>query len=1013
MSVASVTPAFAKRCSTDAAAARATSEASTRSSDGGPPRAMSRNRRTICWMRSACFKMVCARRAPRARRRRRASRSCSARPDDDAQRRGHLVGDPHRERPHGRDALRLRERLLSDALRLRDRQLARQRELSPCFRSAIPPNSEHQARRDEDAEQQPPSARFSRSRSRAALATAATPQRPSPPASTCARPAMAVRAGRPTCAASGRLSRTAVSPRSSAACSGGERRRPSIARSDVSSGAASSTVNSPARPAPGSRSRRSPTRTPRSTWRPSARGTVSRSRDPSWTDATGAPERERSPGHSAPRPRPVPRSPMSSASRSRVVRRARSVAARLDARTVCSVSRSRSAASASRCSSHQASPVTTAMATEHRRDEGPLLRRAGLAGRRRVDTRRMHRQRARQRKAHATQATSGASRSPGEGAATARTAAPRGEGIIPGRPGKSPMRERARGPNDSARGRRARAWHESCSCAIRAIHGAPAASFCFVSPARRARCSLSATAPTRADRRRQPEAPPPLDAPAADAVDDHGRGARLRARAPAGHPRGARPRGGAHGGGEDPERAVAADRRRHGQIFAMTANNTTATYVQPRVHGPAAHRRDPGDGDRELLSVRVDARRRRALAGGLRLRAHRRRSARPPTRWSTSRSTGRTPMRLDIDFGVEEAFFSVFAAKAVVKASDDAYERSRVHRDLARRGVDSGLRSPIELTRAEADSSRFDVGRVRARGGSPSPRACSSAAIGAPDAAIDVAGEAPRPADMPALPEALALAQQRDPRLAETTRASSRPPKSTRAPWAPSSVPTCLLTATSRAGRGAPAVLGAGAERRRMGAERPELGRGAGAVVAALRRDHRARRNAARSTEQVRRDEIDVAARAGGGPVRKTYVQVQVANTRARRARERGHRGARELRPGRRAVPRRHRQRRRAGRRRGPPHRRRDPARARAVRARARARRPSGAPSRRDSDPDRDDRPSTPARDGAALGRPSAARRSLPVSSLGGRRLLASAACSCGGPSRRSTRSRWPRRPSP
>ena len=41
----------------------------------------------------------------------------------------------------------------------------------------------------------------------------------------------------------------------------------------------------------------------------------------------------------------------------------------------------------------------------------------------------------------------------------------------------------------------------------------------------------------------------------------------------------------------------------------------------------------------------------------------------------------------------------------------------RAHRDLAKAGVDSGLRPPIELTRAEADLKRFDVGRIRARGG--------------------------------------------------------------------------------------------------------------------------------------------------------------------------------------------------------------------------------------------------------------------------------------------------------
>ena len=39
-----------------------------------------------------------------------------------------------------------------------------------------------------------------------------------------------------------------------------------------------------------------------------------------------------------------------------------------------------------------------------------------------------------------------------------------------------------------------------------------------------------------------------------------------------------------------------------------------------------------------------------------------------------------------------------------------------MHRDLAKAGVGSGLRSPIELTRAEADLASLDIGRIRARG---------------------------------------------------------------------------------------------------------------------------------------------------------------------------------------------------------------------------------------------------------------------------------------------------------
>ena len=72
---------------------------------------------------------------------------------------------------------------------------------------------------------------------------------------------------------------------------------------------------------------------------------------------------------------------------------------------------------------------------------------------------------------------------------------------------------------------------------------------------------------------------------------------------------------------------------------------------------------------------------------------------------------------LDVDFGVEESFYAVLAAKGVLKASDEAYVRTRAHRDFAKANVAQGLFPPIELTRAEADLARFDIGRIRARGG--------------------------------------------------------------------------------------------------------------------------------------------------------------------------------------------------------------------------------------------------------------------------------------------------------
>ena len=120
---------------------------------------------------------------------------------------------------------------------------------------------------------------------------------------------------------------------------------------------------------------------------------------------------------------------------------------------------------------------------------------------------------------------------------------------------------------------------------------------------------------------------------------------------------------------------------------------------------------------------------------------------------------------LDVTYGVEEAYFATYAAKAILKASEDAYARAKVHRDLAKSGVDAGMRSPIELTRAEADLARFDAGRIKARGGVETAQAVYAAAVGVTDAALDVTGTTNGPLDLPALNDAIAQASGRDPRI--------------------------------------------------------------------------------------------------------------------------------------------------------------------------------------------------------------------------------------------------------
>jgi len=123
--------------------------------------------------------------------------------------------------------------------------------------------------------------------------------------------------------------------------------------------------------------------------------------------------------------------------------------------------------------------------------------------------------------------------------------------------------------------------------------------------------------------------------------------------------------------------------------------------------------------------------------------------------------------RLRIELLVKEAYFAVHGARAVLRAAEDAYGRARLHRDMAAAAVKSGLHAPIELTRAEADLTRFDVGRIRASGGLDTARVLFAAAVGFDDRVLDAAGEPPPLRPAPALDAGLKLAMERDPVLQE------------------------------------------------------------------------------------------------------------------------------------------------------------------------------------------------------------------------------------------------------
>ncbi len=120
---------------------------------------------------------------------------------------------------------------------------------------------------------------------------------------------------------------------------------------------------------------------------------------------------------------------------------------------------------------------------------------------------------------------------------------------------------------------------------------------------------------------------------------------------------------------------------------------------------------------------------------------------------------------LDVQLGVEEAYFAVYSAKAVLAATDEAYARASLQFELARVGVNAGLRPPIDQTRIRAQLARFEVGRIRNRGEVRIAQSLLAAAVGSPELVLDTADAPPTPADLPSLDVAIQHALKKEPGL--------------------------------------------------------------------------------------------------------------------------------------------------------------------------------------------------------------------------------------------------------
>jgi outer membrane protein len=109
----------------------------------------------------------------------------------------------------------------------------------------------------------------------------------------------------------------------------------------------------------------------------------------------------------------------------------------------------------------------------------------------------------------------------------------------------------------------------------------------------------------------------------------------------------------------------------------------------------------------------------------------------------------------------------VRAAHALLEVATQAESRASLHRELALAAVHSGLRSPIEATRADADVARFEVAQIHARGGLLVSRGVFAAVVGYELPELDAGDEPDAEPPLPSLGDAEARAVEADPAVQE------------------------------------------------------------------------------------------------------------------------------------------------------------------------------------------------------------------------------------------------------
>ncbi|MDC3958362.1 TolC family protein [Polyangium jinanense] len=233
--------------------------------------------------------------------------------------------------------------------------------------------------------------------------------------------------------------------------------------------------------------------------------------------------------------------------------------------------------------------------------------------------------------------------------------------------------------------------------------------------------------------------------------------------------------------------------------------------------------------------------------------------------------------KLDVTLEVTEAYWAVRAAKSVAQAADEAAARASTHRDAARAGVFAGLRTPVDLARAEAEVARFEVAKVRAQGSLAAAQAVFAAVVGVPDAALDAGGEAGEDEALGSLDALLERAREGSAEVQQAHARVDLAKAETRAAAAQMRPDIFLTAAISGRAGGAPPSNGSTVGGHGFAPLVPNWDVGVVLSVPLYDPVLAARRDALREVEDVREAELEATRTTQAATVRQAYLGLVAA----------------------------------------------------------------------------------------------------------------------------------------